>query len=86
MKSSDTDFLALDGDILGGQHGSVRGAFVAIRLDLHATYQMMSAIKNGDTAKSKRSVDGRWKQTGTIGRRRGYIPAHGLMVYVGVEC
>ena len=32
----DADFLQLDGDLLGGEHGCVRGAFFFIRGDLHA--------------------------------------------------
>jgi hypothetical protein len=36
VQRSDADFLAADGNILSGQHGSVGRRFVTIRLDLHA--------------------------------------------------
>ena len=37
VKGGDTDLLALDSDILGGQHGGVRGSLITIGLDLHAS-------------------------------------------------
>lgn len=37
VQSRDTDFLALLGNILSGQHGSVRRRLVSIGLDLHST-------------------------------------------------
>ena len=36
VQSGDAELLAALGDVLGGQHGGVRGRLVAVGLDLHA--------------------------------------------------
>jgi hypothetical protein len=41
VKSGDAELLATSGDVLGSQHGGVRGGLVTVGLDLHTT---------GDTA------------------------------------
>ena len=37
VKSGDTNLSASNGDVLGSQHGGVRGGLVSISLDLHST-------------------------------------------------
>ena len=37
VEGSDADLLALDGDVLGSQHGGVGGSLITIGLDLHAS-------------------------------------------------
>jgi len=36
VEGSDAELLAADGDVLGSQHGGVRGGLVTVGLDLHA--------------------------------------------------
>lgn len=36
MQGGDTELLAALGNVLRGKHGSVRGRFVTVGLDLHA--------------------------------------------------
>ena len=37
MEGSDAELLAAGSDVLGGQHGGVRGRLVTVGLDLHTT-------------------------------------------------
>ena len=37
MECIDSDFFALHGDVLCGQHGSIRGGFVSVCFDLHSS-------------------------------------------------
>ena len=37
VEGSDAELLAAGGDVLGGQHGGVRGRLVTVGLDLHTT-------------------------------------------------
>jgi hypothetical protein len=37
VEGSDAELLAAGGDVLGSQHGGVRGRLVTVGLDLHAT-------------------------------------------------
>ena len=51
MQSVDVQLLALGGDVLGSQHGSVGGGLITVGLDLHATSDTddgLAAGKIGD--------------------------------------
>lgn len=48
VESGDTDFLASDGDVLSGQHGSVRRGLVTIGLDLHTTGNTGDGLLTGE--------------------------------------
>ena len=47
MQGGDTALLATDDDVLGGEHGSVGGALIAISLDLHTTGDLADGLAAG---------------------------------------
>jgi hypothetical protein len=47
VEGSDANLLALDGNILGGQHGGVGGSLITIGLDLHASGDTGDGLTTG---------------------------------------
>merc|ERR1719198_2802850 len=48
VEGGDTDLLASDGNVLSGQHGSVRRGLVTIGLDLHTTGNTGDGLLSGE--------------------------------------
>lgn len=64
MDSGDTNFLTLDGNVLGSQHGSVWGRLVLVSLDLHTTSDSGDGFLTGQIGNMDESIVERSKDTG----------------------
>ena len=64
MEGSDADLLALDGNILGGQHGGVGRGLITIGLDLHTTSDTGDGLTAGQIGDVDKGVVERGKDVG----------------------
>ena len=64
MKGGDTDLLALDGNILGSQHGGVRGGLITIGLDLHTSGDTGDGFTTGQIGDVNKGIVERGKDVG----------------------
>ena len=64
VKGGDTDLLALDGNILGSQHGGVRGGLITIGLDLHTSGDTGDGFTTGQIGDVNKGIVERGKDVG----------------------
>lgn len=60
VDGGDADFFAALGNVLGGKHGRVRGGFVAVSLDLHATRDTDNRFPKSQGKQDERAAQQGW--------------------------
>ncbi|ANB13654.1 hypothetical protein AWJ20_1953 [Sugiyamaella lignohabitans] len=63
VEGVDTNLLALDGNVLSGQHGSVRRRLVVVGLDLHTTGNTRDGFTTGQIGNVDEGIIERCKDT-----------------------
>lgn len=56
MEGGDTELLAFDSNVLGGQHGSVRGRLVTVSTNLHAAGDTDDRLASGQVSNVNKGV------------------------------
>jgi hypothetical protein len=64
VESVDTEFLTLGGNLLSGQHGSIRRRFITISLDLHTTSDTRDGFTTGKIGDVNKGIVERSKDVG----------------------
>ena len=64
VEGRESQFLASDGDILGGKHGSVGGRFITIGLDFHASSYSHHGLSSREICNVDKGVIERSKDVG----------------------